>query len=134
MSDRLGLTANYTWLDASISDPTIIGLRITDIPTHQAYLALDWQATDTLTLTPSVEIYGSRWSDPAAGQPRTASPTYSYIKTGGFALANLRASWQVSEKAAIDFGIRNLLDRDVQIVAGYPEAGRSFFLASQIKF
>ena len=134
VNDRLGLTANYTWLDASISDPTIIGLRITDIPTHKAYLALDWQATDTLTLTPSVEIYGSRWSDPAAGQPRTASPTYTYVKTGGFALANLSASWQVSEKAAIDFGIRNLLDRNVQVVAGYPEPGRSFFLTSQIKF
>ena len=40
----------------------------------------------------------------------------------------------MSEKAAIDFGIRNLLDRNVQVVAGYPEPGRSFFLTSQIKF
>ena len=134
MNDRVGLSANYTYIDASIEDPAITGLRITDIPQHKVYLALDWQATDTLIVTPSVEIYGSRWSDPAAGQPSGASPAYAYTKMPGFAVANFSASWQVSEKAAVDFGIRNLFDRNVQLVEGYPEAGRSFFLTSQIRF
>lgn len=134
VSDRLGLTANYTWIDADIEDPLIAGLRITDIPAHKLYLALDWQATDILTLTPSVEVYGPRWSDPAAGQPRGTSPSYVYSRMGGFGLANLSASWKVSENAAVDFGIRNLFDRNVQVVEGYPEPGRSFFLTSQIRF
>lgn len=134
VNDRLGLRANYTYIDAGIEDPLISGLQITDIPNHKVYLALDWQATDTLTVTPSVEIYGSRWSDPAAGQPGGASPTYAYTKMPGFALANFSASWQVSERAAVDFGIRNVFDRDIQVVEGFPEAGRSFFLTSQIRF
>ncbi len=134
VNDRLDLSANYTYLDASIVDPSIIGLRIADIPRHKAYLALDWQATDSLTVTPSLEIYGPRWSDPAAGQPGGASPTYTYVRMGGFGLANLSASWAVTPTASVDFGVRNLFDRDVQVVAGYPEAGRSFFLTSQIRF
>ena len=134
VNDRLGLTANYTYLDASIMDPSITGLRIADIPRHKAYLAMDWQATDSLTVSPSLEIFGSRWSDPAAGQPRTASPTYTYLKTGGFGLANLSASWAVTPKASVDFAVRNIFDRNVEVVAGYPEAGRTFFLTAQTKF
>lgn len=134
VGDRLGLTANYTYIDADIEDPLIAGLRITDIPNHKLYLALDWQATETLTLTPSVEIYGPRWSEPAAGQPRGTNLTYAYTKMPGFALANFGASWQVSENAAVDFGIRNIFDRDLQVVEGFPEPGRSFFLTSQIRF
>ncbi len=134
VNDRVGLTFNYTYLNASIEDPSIRGLEITDIPRHKAYIALDWQATDTLTVTPSLELYGSRWSDPAAGQTNVANSVYSYTKMPGFGLANLSASWQVSSSASIDFGIRNLFDRNYQTVQGMPEAGRSFFLTSQITF
>jgi len=132
MNDRLGLSANYTYISATIEDPSITGLQITDIPRHKAWLALDWQATETLTLTPSVELYSSRWSSPAVGSGDPNAPIYA--RMSGFALANFSASWQVSEKAAVDFGIRNLFDRDVQVVEGFPEPGRSFFLTSQIRF
>ena len=134
VNDRLGVTANYTYIDAGIEDPMINGLRITDIPNHKFYLALDWQATDTLTVTPSVEVYGARWSDPAAGQPGGSSPTYAYTKMGSFALANFGASWHVTPTASVDFGIRNLLDRNYSVVEGFREAGRTFYLTSGITF
>ncbi len=132
VTDRLGLKANYTHIHASIADPSISGLRIADIPRHKAWLGLDWKATETLTLSPSLEIYGPRWSDPAVGSGDPANPIYT--RMGGFGLANLAASWQVTPAAAMDFGIRNLFDRDIQVVEGFPEAGRTFYLTSQLRF
>lgn len=134
VNERIKISGNYTYLDASIVDPSITGLRITDIPRHKAWLALDWQATGNLTVSPSLEIFGPRWSDPAAGQPRTANPIYTYLETGGFGLANLSASWEVTPKASVDFAVRNIFDRDVQVMAGYPEAGRTFYLTAQSRF
>ena len=132
MNDRLGLMANYTWLDTSISDPVINGARVTDIPKHKAYLRLDWQATDRLTVAPSVELYGPRWSDPAIGSGDRNNPIYARMDS--FALANLDMNWQVAPRMAITFGVRNLFDRDVQMVEGFPEPGRTFHISSQIKF
>jgi len=60
LNDRLGLMANYIHLDTSVSDPVINGARVTDIPKNKAFLRLDWQATDRLTVAPSLELYGSR--------------------------------------------------------------------------
>lgn len=132
MSDRIALAANYTYIDLSIEDPVVNGARITDIPNHEAWLGIDWQATDTLTVSPSVEIYGARWSDPAIGSGDRNNPWYT--KMGGFGLANLSASWEVSEQATVNFGVRNIFDRDYAVVEGFPEPGRSFFLASELRF
>ncbi|MFV0361121.1 TonB-dependent receptor plug domain-containing protein [Tropicimonas sp.] len=132
VNDRVDVYANYTYLDASISDPSINGLRVTDIPQHKFYLGADWQATDTLTLSPSIEAYGSRWSDPAVNSGDAENPTYT--KMSEFALANFAGTWQATPRIAVDFGVRNLLDHNYELVEGYPEPGRSFFLTSQVKF
>ncbi|MFV0336022.1 MAG: TonB-dependent receptor [Tropicimonas sp.] len=132
VNDRLTVNANYTYLDTSLSDPSINGLRITDIPRHKVYLGLDWQATDTLTLSPSLEGYSSRWSNPAVGSGDAENPAYT--KMHGFGLANFAARWEITPKIAADFGVRNIFDRDYEVVEGFPEAGRSFYLTSKIRF
>ncbi|MFA7432330.1 MAG: hypothetical protein WCZ72_01320 [Gemmobacter sp.] len=43
-------------------------------------------------------------------------------------------SWQVSRKVAVNFGVRNIFDRDIQVAEGFPEPGRTFHLSSQIRF
>ncbi|WP_226936205.1 TonB-dependent receptor plug domain-containing protein [Pseudogemmobacter faecipullorum] len=132
LTGTLALQVNYTWLDLSVKDPVTNGARITDIPQHKAYVKLDWQASEKLTLSPSLELYSSRWSDPAIGSGDRNNPIYSNMS--GFALANLDGSWQASEQAALYFGIRNLFDRDYAVTEGFPEAGRNFYLTAQMKF
>ncbi|WP_233092869.1 TonB-dependent siderophore receptor [Paracoccus sp. IB05] len=132
VNDSVALTANYTYLHTSVKDPVVTTAKVTDLPDHKAYLRLDWQAMDRLTISPSVEVYGGRWSDPAIGSGNRNAPIYT--KMGGFALANFDMAWQVSDQANVGFGIRNLFDRNVSVVEGYPEAGRTFYLTSQIRF
>ncbi|NPD13918.1 TonB-dependent receptor [Xinfangfangia sp. D13-10-4-6] len=132
VSDTLALRGNYTFMDLKIDDDNITGAQVTDIPRHKAYVRLDWQALDRLTVSPSVEIYGSRWSDPAVGSGNRNAPIYT--RMSGFGLANLDMSWQISEEADVAFGVRNIFDRNYSVVEGYPEEGRSFYLTSSIRF
>lgn len=128
----LSLVANYTYLDRSIDDPVRSGLRSTDIPRHAAYLRLDWRVQQDLTLSPSIELASSRWTDSAV-QP--ADPTeVAYSRVGGFGLVNLDLDWQVSEQASLVFGLRNAFDKNYALVEGYPEAGRSMFITSRLTF
>ncbi|WP_233253499.1 TonB-dependent receptor plug domain-containing protein [Paracoccus binzhouensis] len=132
ISDRIGLVANYTWLDRDISDPIIDNLRPTDTPRHTAFLRLDWRATDSLTVSPSLEVSGSRLSESAI-QPE--DPTeIAYTRMGGFSLANLDFDWQATDRASVVFGVRNIFDRDYQLVEGYPEPGRTVFLTTWLTF
>ncbi|MDO5371359.1 TonB-dependent siderophore receptor [Paracoccus sp. (in: a-proteobacteria)] len=132
IDDRLSLAANYTWLQRSISDPVRDDYRPTDTPRHSAYLRLDWQATDRLTVAPSVEIYSSRLSESAI-QPDDPEEI-GYTRIGGFALVNLNFDWLATQRAGVVFGVRNLFDRDYQLVEGFPEPGRSFFLTTKVTF
>ncbi len=132
ISPAVTLVANYTYLDRRIEDPVRAGLRSTDIPRHAAYLRLDWQMQENVTLSPSIELSGARWSDSAI-QP--ADPTeVAYSRVGGFGLVNLDLDWRVSEQASLVFGLRNAFDKNYALVEGYPEAGRSLFVTSRLTF
>ncbi|WP_234464231.1 TonB-dependent receptor plug domain-containing protein [Paracoccus caeni] len=132
VNDRLALVANYTLLHRGISDPERADYRPTDTPRHNAYLRLDWQATDNLTVSPSFEVSSSRLSESAI-QPDDPSQI-AYTRMGGFGLANIDVEWQASDQASVVFGIRNIFDRDYQLVEGYPEPGRTFFLTTRMTF
>lgn len=126
------LSANYTYVSRSIDDPVREGLRSTDIPRHSANLRLDWQALENLTVSPSIELASSRWSD-AAVQPDDPTQV-AYTKMSGFGLANLDMDWRVTDQTSIVFGVRNVFDRNYELVEGYPEPGRTFFVTGRVAF
>ena len=132
ISPTLALQANYTYLHRKIEDPVRAGLRATDVPTHAANLRLEWMAQDNLKIAPSLELASSRWTDSAI-QP-TDPEQVAYTKVPGFGLVNLDVDWQVTDRATMVFGLRNVFDRSYELVDGYPEAGRSFFLTNRITF
>lgn len=132
VSDRLALAANYTLLHRGISDPVRADYRPTNTPRHNAYLRLDWQAAENLTVSPSVELSSSRLSESAI-QPEDPAQI-AYTRMGGFGLANVDVEWQASDQASVVFGVRNIFDRDYQLVEGYPEPGRTFFLTTRMAF
>lgn len=131
-SERISLVANYTYLHRDITDPQRADYRPTDTPRHNAYLRMDWQALDNLVVSPSIEASSSRLSE-SATQPD--DPTQiAYTRMGGFGLVNLDFDWQATERASVLFGVRNILDRNYELVEGYPEPGRSFFLTARTTF
>lgn len=132
LADSLALVANYTYLHRSLTDPLRADYRPTQTPRHNAFVRLDWQATPTLTVSPSVQVSSSRLSESAI-QPEDPA-AIAYTRMGGFALANLDFAWQASDRAEVLVGVRNIFDRNYALVEGYPEAGRSFFLTTALRF
>ncbi len=132
LSPTLALSASYTYLHREIAEPVRAGLKATDTPMHSAALRLDWQATDRLKIAPSLQLSSSRLSD-AAIQP-TDPTQVAYTKNAGFGVANLDVEWQVTDKASVIFGVRNIFDKNYELVEGFPEAGRSFYLTTGLTF
>ncbi|KRW95379.1 TonB-dependent siderophore receptor [Paracoccus sp. MKU1] len=129
---RIGLVAHYAYLHRGITDPVRVDYRPTDTPRHEAFLRLDWQALDNLTVSPSVEVSSSRLSESAI-QPDDPS-LIAYSRMGGFALVNLDFDWRATDSASIVFGVRNLFDRNYALVEGFPEPGRNFYLTTRVTF
>ncbi len=132
LAPNIALSANYTYLHREISEPVRAGLKATDTPDHSAYLRLDWQATDTLKVAPSLELASSRLSDSAI-QP-TDPTQVAYTRNAGFGLVHLDLEWQPTETTSVVFGVRNLFDKNYELVEGFPEAGRTFYLTTGVTF
>ena len=68
---QLTVGGNYTALSRTIRDALLPNLQPTGVPTHKAFLYAAWQPVRRLTITPSLDVAGDRWSEvnPAAGLP-----------------------------------------------------------------
>lgn len=124
--DQLTLGGNYTYLKRDITDPVRPNLRSVGVPAHLAYLYSTWRPLESLSVTGSLETSSSRWSDNPA--------VTDYIKTKGFVLANVNVEYRFSDQYSANFGVRNIFDRNYELVTGFPEAGRTFYLNSRITF
>lgn len=65
---------------------------------------------------------------PAMAQDTTKGQTFDLV------LVNLDFEWQATNHASVVFGVRNLLDKNYELSEGFPEAGRTFFLTTGVKF
>ena len=123
--ESLKLGGNYTYLQRDLTDPTNAAFRPTGVPTHKAFAYAEWQITSALNVTPNVEWDSSRWtvtSSSAITPPR-------YYRTGSYVLINLAAGWTFNKHFDAQFGARNIFDRNYQLVDGFPEQGRNFYVS-----
>lgn len=127
VTDELTVGGNYTYLKREINDPARPTLRSTGVPEHLLYAYATWSPTEKFSMTGSVETSSSRWSDHPAGGDR-------YVETGGFALANLNFEYKFTDAYSTNFGVRNLFDRNYELVTGFPEPGRTFYLNARATF
>ena len=79
-----------------------------------------------LHVRPSADIASDRWTVNTAGT--------AYFRTGSYVDAGLAMDYDVSRRLTVGIGARNLLDRNYQLVAGFPEPGRSFFARLQARY
>ncbi len=101
--------------------------RLEGTPRHEAFIYLAWQATNKLTLTPSVEIASDRSSLVTSADSTLLSTPSSpnYVKVGSYALVNFQAEYQFDQNFSLGaIGATNLLDENYELADGFPEAGR----------
>ncbi|MCE1171239.1 MAG: TonB-dependent receptor [Azovibrio sp.] len=134
---ELGLTArlaqglevggNYSYIDTRIDNPNDAAARLTTTPRHKALVYAKWQATGGLRVIPSLEYGSPRWSADAV-------KSSSYVKTGEYALLNLKLEYRLTPSWDVSLTGRNLLDKNYALVDGYPQEGRNFLLATRLQF
>jgi iron complex outermembrane receptor protein len=127
-SARLAGGANYTFLHRTITDALQPNLPPTGAPTHKAFLFLTWRPADRVTVTPNLEVAGDRWSD--VNPP----PAFPYLRTGAYRLLNLDAKYTLVRGFELAAGFTNLLDENYELVWGFPQPGRAFYLKTRAFF
>ena len=175
----LRIGGNYTYIDrnldfaqeaAGLAAGTAANVRnsvaltqMEGLPKHKAFFYLAWQATNKLTLTPSLEVASDRTAmitscastlittggtpggapDPATGNcgkpagsgPATTSQTHpNYLNIGSYALLNFHADYDFTENFSTAVGVTDLLDQSYALADGFPEPGRQFYATVRAKF
>jgi iron complex outermembrane receptor protein len=122
---KLSVGGNYTFIDRAIEDALQPDLRPTGVPTHKAFLYANWRPIDRLTVTPSLDLAGDRWSDV------NPAPAFPYVRTGAYSLVNLAAEYAVVRNLDVVFGFKNLTDDNFELSWGFPQPGRTFYFKTR---
>jgi len=122
----LNVGGNYTYMKTKVSDPNNQNVKLTSTPRHQAFLYAKWKPLNDLTIIPSFEYGGTRWSTLPSGS--------NYGRAGNFKIFNLKAEYQIDRNWDVSLAVRNLFDKNYELQRYYPEEGRSFLLSTRVKF
>ena len=85
-----------------------------------------WRPIDRLTITPSLDVAGDRWSD--VNPP----PALPYVRTGAYTLLNLVADYAIRTNLNVVFGFKNLTDDNYALAWGFPQPGRTFYVKTRV--
>ncbi|MEC9483271.1 MAG: ligand-gated channel protein [Halomonas sp.] len=128
ITEALELSASYTFTESEQKSGEYEGEPLTQLPKHQASVALDWRATERLSPWARVTYRGEE-SQPNTGPSQSAivAPSYTFVDTG--------VGYQLTEQAEVKLGVYNLLDEEVTYDEyGYVEDGRRYWLGLNVNF
>ncbi|NOT27697.1 MAG: TonB-dependent receptor [Acidobacteria bacterium] len=128
LSTQMTVGGNYTALRRSIRDGLQPNLRPTGVPTHKAFLYASWNPVEQLTITPSLDVAGERWSDINA----TPQPGFPYVRTGSYSLVDISAQYAVARNFDVVFGLKNAGDQNIELAWGFPQPGRTFYVKTRV--
>lgn len=126
LSPSLEVGGNYAYIDTNIENPNDAAARLTTTPRNKAFFFAKWQPSDKLRVIPSLEYAGPRWSTAAVGS--------GYVETGKYDLLGVKVEYRIGKDWDVSLTARNLLDKNYQLVDGYPQEGRNFLLATRFQF
>ncbi|HMM77272.1 MAG TPA: TonB-dependent receptor [Gammaproteobacteria bacterium] len=126
----LELGGNYTFIRRDVTDPSQPRLKPTGVPTHKGFVYLRWAPLDKLTVTPSLELASSRWSDV---DTNPVSP-FPFIETGAYTLGNVQVDYAMLRNLDAAVGARNLFDDEYELAWGLPQPGRTFYVKARIEY
>jgi len=126
----LSVGGNYTFIRRDVTDPSQPLLKPTGVPTHKGFVFLRWTPLEKLTVTPSLELASSRWSD-VETNPVQAFP---FIETGAYTLGNVQVDYALLRNLDLAVGARNLFDDEYELAWGLPQPGRTFYVKARIAY
>jgi len=121
-SERVGLDAGYTYLDA---ENRVTGGRLLRRPRHRAYLGANVRPAGKLLVSPRVTFVGRRADVDALSRAPVESPSYLRY--------DLFARYELSHVAPYA-RLENLTDRNYEEADGFPAPGRRFAAGLEVKF
>lgn len=124
--DDFSLGGNLTVMRRKVNAPFIPNFQPIGVPDIKLFLFAGYRPLPGLTLTPSIEMASTRWTSITNGQ--------WYYRTGAFFLTNFNADYQVTSNVKLTAGVRNLFDQLYSLVDGFPEPGRSMYVAVKATF
>jgi iron complex outermembrane receptor protein len=128
VSPQLTVGGNYTAISRTIHDTLQPNLRPTGVPSNKAFLYAAWRPIPRLTITPTLDIAGDRWSDINA----TPLPAFPYVRTGSYTLLDLSAQYSVVRNFDVVVGFKNMTDENYELAWGFPQPGRTFYVKTRV--
>jgi len=135
LASNLRLNVNATYMIESEQKLTTqagneITVPLSLVPEYTVNASLDWQATDRLTVTPSLTHYGK--IEASRYNATTGTENSDLTDRGGYTLVNLGVSYDFDNGARVSAGVTNLFDKSI-LRSGdgaetYNEPGRAFYL------
>lgn len=123
VTERLNVSANYTWTDAKSASGATDGKRLTRRPEHMANFAADYAFAFGLKTGVAVRYVGETFNDDA-----------NTVKVDAYTLVDLRASYPVNDTLEVYGRIENAFDEDYQTVLNYGAPGRGVFGGARVRF
>ncbi|MEI9900159.1 MAG: TonB-dependent receptor [Hyphomicrobium sp.] len=166
VSRTLRVGGNYTYMQRHLDfaneslnfsgaqRTAVAAAQIEGTPLNKAFLYAAWKATNSLTLTPSLELASDRTAlvtgcaSTLVVSPATSSmqpnnglcnssntvPVPNYVDIGAYALLNFNAEYAFDKNTTFAVGATNLLDENYELADGFPEPGRQFYANARAKF
>jgi vitamin B12 transporter len=123
VTERLKVSANYTWTDAKSASGATDGKRLTRRPEHMANLAADYDWAFGLKTGLAVRYVGETFNNDA-----------NTVVVGEYTLVDIRASYPINDNLEVYGRVENAFDEDYQTVLNYGTAGRGAFGGVRVRF
>jgi len=118
--DTLGVSANYTYLDARNKDDQILARR----PKHQVDASAVFYVTEAFDMGLNAQYVGERYN----------STDEQGAMTGKYVVANFVTNYDINEMVGLYGKIDNITDEYYQTVDGYATAERSYYIGLTAKY
>lgn len=123
VTDRLNLSANYTWTEAQNVEGDYNGKQLTYRPEHTANLAADYAWVFGLKTGVSVRYVGERFT--------TANNS---ADLDAYTLVDIRASYPINDHLEVYGRVENVFDEEYQTILNYGAAGQGAFGGVRVRF
>ncbi|OYX19043.1 MAG: TonB-dependent receptor [Brevundimonas diminuta] len=123
VTERLNVSANYTWTDAKSASGATDGKRLTRRPEHMANFAADYAFAFGLKTGVAVRYVGETFNNDT-----------NTVKVDAYTLVDLRASYPINDALEVYGRIENAFDEDYQTVLNYGAPGRGVFGGVRVRF
>lgn len=116
----------YTFLDASNRSTLRSSDHLPYRSRHKFNVSVTWQLPATINL-----VTQAQWNSRRYYQDST---TFMWQTTDHYWLCDAQLNWPITENMEWNVGVRNLLDEDYQLEAGFPQPGRQFYTGFRVTF